>query len=65
MNALALYLGMSLGTVAGGQAYRLGGESSLALASAAFVALAMVAQGLSQRAAVRAVPAGTGHTGAV
>lgn len=55
MNASALYLGMSLGTVVGGLAYEAGGASSLALASAAFVALAGVAQALSQRAAARAV----------
>jgi hypothetical protein len=46
---------MSLGTVVGGLAYEAGGASSLALASAAFVALAGVAQALSQRAAARAV----------
>jgi len=51
MNASALYLGMSLGTVAGTQAYRAWGLDSLAVLSATITVLAGIAQWLSQRSA--------------
>jgi DHA1 family inner membrane transport protein len=51
MNASALYLGMSLGTVAGTQAYRAWGLDSLAVLSATITVLAGIAQWRSQRSA--------------
>jgi DHA1 family inner membrane transport protein len=50
MNASALYLGMSAGSLVGSQAYARSGTVYLPLISLGFVALALGAMGLSRRA---------------